>query len=194
MLLTSNQTSFIVLEKAVALQVNTAKMCLVGVRRHPSVASLTAASHVLADEHAAVNQSDEQSHGAKVLIQPMTTDQSSSKTATKCPDEQNGASSRPNYTRQNTNSPEPSCKKRNLSFVDGVDDKINNTNRSSSSAFVLGIPGDADMVLRAKHIADLAPPRKRARLLSFRKSSTTTTYESVKSSLLSCDMTIPQLI
>ena len=164
-------------------------MCLVGSRRSRSpVASLTAASLILADR-------DGRSKGSQddVRTQPKTmTDQSSSKTK-RTFDEQE-LSNQPSYSRQITTSPEPLCyKKRKPSLLDDVDSEIKNTTTttSSPSAFLLVFPVAAESTVSTDGDSCLVRPLKRARTLSFRKSSTAMTYESVKSSLFSCDMLLP---
>ena len=167
-------------------------MCLVGNRRRSSLVSLTAASLVLGDRNVKEDESSAQDTTAKVLIRPtpMTVESSNPKRTF---DEQQ-ASSQPHYSRQITNSPEPRCyKKRKPSFIE-IDEGIkNSTSGASSSAFLLGFPDDADSSFAPDTNAYAAPPLKRARTLAFRKSPTMMTYESVKSSLFSCEMLPPSI-
>ena len=169
-------------------------MCLVGNRRRSSLLSLTASSFVLGDRKIEKDDMSSQAASAKVLIQPtpMTKTGEVLPTAKRTFDEQE-SSNQPSYSRQITNSPEPSSyKKRKSSFIE-IDEEIKNTTRTSSSAFLLSFPDDADSTFAADNNSHAARPSKRARTLTFRKSTTMMTYESVKSSLFSCDMLPPSI-
>lgn len=169
-------------------------MCLVGNRRRSSLVSLTAASLVLGERNVDKDESSAQDTTAKVLIRsaPMT---SELLPKTKRTFDEQESSKQPSYSRQITNSPDPRCyKKRKPSLLDGVDEEIkNSTTRTSSSAFLLSFPDDADSIIATNADASAVPPLKRARTLAFRKSTTMMTYESVKSSLFSCDMLPPSI-
>ena len=160
-------------------------MCLVGYRRRSSLVSLAAASLILDDGNAEKEESSAQDlTAAKVLNRPapMTTELLPNAKRTFCEQE---ATNPPSYSRQITNSPEPSCyKKRKPSFFDN---EMKDTITSSPSAFLLGLPGDTS------YVSSSAAPSKRARTLSFRKSPTMITYESIKSSLFSCDVLLPSM-
>ena len=157
------------------------KMCLVGYRRRSSLVSLTASSLVVGDRNIEKDSSS-QDPKAKVLNRPTPMTGEVLLPAKRTFDDHE-SSNQPSYSRQITNSPEPSCyKKRKPSFIE-IDEELQNATKSSSSAFLLSFPDDADYVA--------APPSKRARNLTFRKSTTMMTYESVKTTLFSCDMLPP---